>query len=311
MINRTLIRTKLVQTLFAFYKNEGRTATSAEKDLLFSFQRTYDLYHYLLWLPVEVKRYAEQKIEVARNKRLPTPEDLNPNERFVQNRVINQLEQNTALQDYLEQNKLSWVNHSEYIQYLYNKICSREFFQLYMNANESTYQKDADLLRKVYERILAEDEFLQDIIEGDSLFWATDTNLVISFIMKTLRQFSENDGSDRILMPMFDDAQDAKMATKILRAAIENEADYRHWIDETITNWDSDRLAYMDTIIMQAALAEICTVPTIPVPVSVNEYMELAKEYSSPQSARFINGVLDTIVKRLQEQGKLRKAFTK
>lgn len=308
MINRTLLRVKIVQILFSYYKNGNTTPQTAEKELIFSFQKTYDLYFYLLQLAIETTRYSQQRIEMGKNKMRPTAEEQNPNMRFAENAFIAQLEENIQLNKYIQQNKLSWVDFPDVIKDLYTAITQSDFYISYMEQDTCTYDDDKILWRKIFNKIFAESQLLEDTLEEQSIYWINDIDIVISFIIKTIKKFEPTEGAEQALLPMFKDDDDLTFARKLLSVSLAKADDFQAIISEHTKNWEFDRLAYMDTIIMQAAMAEITTFPTIPVNVSINEYMEIAKEFSTEKSAKFINGVLDDIVGKLKKENKLMKA---
>ncbi len=308
MITRTLARAKVVQILFAYYKNEGKTNLMTEKELLFSFQKTYDLYNLLLRLSVDITYYAEMRVEHAKNKLLPSHEELNPNMRFVNNTFVAQLSDNTQLNEYIEKNKLSWANHEEIIKKLYKQIIDSKFYKEYMEAETCDYQADKMIWRKIFEKIILPNEELYEVLEEMSIYWMNDIEIVTSFIVKTIKRFEQEEAEEQRLLPMFNNEEDLQFAKKLLMQSLKNAEKYQELIDTQIKNWDYDRLAYMDTIIMQVAVAEIMSFPTIPVNVTLNEYIECAKEYSTDKSAHFINGVLDEIVNLLKKDNKLIKA---
>ena len=307
MINRVLLRIKIIQILYSFYKGEGKSMPLAEKELFHSIERTYDLYFHLLQLSVEITNYAAQRIDSRRNKLRPTDEDLNPNTRFIDNAFIRQLATNIQFNEYLSNQKLSWANDSEIVKSLYEKVIASDFYSDYMNAESVDYASDKDIWRKIYKKILLQSEDLDSSIEDQSIYWVDDIELVISFIIKTIKRFDQSNGIAQPLLPMFKDEEDAEFARKLLRGVITNGDKYRELIDQHTRNWEIDRIAYMDILIMQVAISEIMDFPTIPVNVTFNEYIEIAKNYSTEKSGTFINGVLDNIVNLLKKENKLIK----
>jgi len=307
MINRILLRIKIIQILYAFYKGEGKTALMVEKELFHSLEKTYDLYYHLLNLSVLITDYASQRIESKKNKLRPSPEDLNPNTRFVDNVFIAQLRENTQLKSYLTQRKISWVNHSEIIKELFEEITACDFYQEYMNSESVDYSADKDFWRKIFKRLILQNENLDNSIEDQSIFWTDDVEIVVSFIIKTIKRFEHDAGSNQALLPMFKDDEDVVFAKKLLHGVLKNGAGYREIIDKHTKNWELDRIAFMDILIMEVALSELMDFPTIPINVTLNEYIEIAKNYSTDKSGTFINGVLDHIVGQLKKENKLIK----
>ena len=307
MINRVLIRLKIVQIVYAYYQNGGKNLDTAEKELFFSLSKAYDMYNYLLLLMVEITRQAERKQSAAKNKLLPTTEELYPNTKFVDNRFIAQLEVNKQLLEFSETQKKTWENESEFVKRLCDKIMDSDIYKEYMECETSSYEEDRELWRKIYKRIIFNNEELDQVLEDQSLYWNDDKEIVDTFVLKTIKRFEEKNGADQELLPEFKDEEDQDFARRLFRRTILNAEYYRHLISENTRNWDLDRVALMDIIIMQIALAEILSFPNIPVSVSLNEYLEIAKLYSTPKSGSFINGTLDGIVNQLKKENKLTK----
>ncbi len=308
MINRVLLRIKLIQILYAYYKGENKVFSLVEKELTYSLQKTYDLYHHLLNLVLLITNYAELRIDAGKNKLLPSLEDLNPNTRFIDNSFAKQLNENIQLNAYLQETILSWSHHAEVIKELYEEIISYDFYQEYMEAEQVNYQDDKALWRKIFRKIILTNENLDAAIEDQSIFWTDDVEIVISFIIKTIKQFKLENGDEQELLPMFRDDEDMEFVKTLLRGVLENGETYRELIDLHTKNWELDRIAFMDILIMELAISELMDFPTIPISVTLNEYIEIAKKYSTDKSGTFINGILDNIVRKLKEDKKLIKA---
>ena len=307
MINRVLIRLKIVQIVYAYYQNGGKNLDTAEKELFFSLSKAYDMYNYLLLLMVEITKQAQRKQSAAKSKLLPTAEELYPNTKFVDNRFIAQLEVNKQLLEFSETQKKTWENESEFVKSLCEKIMDSDIYKEYMASETSSYEEDRELWRKIYKRIIFNNPELDQVLEDQSLYWNDDKEIVDTFVLKTIKRFDEKNGAKQELLPEFKDEEDQDFARRLFRRTILNADYYRHLISENTRNWDLDRVAFMDVIIMQIALAEILSFPNIPVSVSLNEYVEIAKLYSTPKSGSFINGTLDGIVNVLKEENKLNK----
>ena len=307
MINRVLIRLKIVQIVYAFYQNGGKNLDTAEKELFFSLSKAYDMYNYLLLLMVEITKQAERKQSAAKSKLLPTAEELYPNTKFVDNRFIAQLEVNKQLLEFSETQKKTWENESEFVKSLCEKIMDTDIYKEYMASETSSYEEDRELWRKIYKRMIFNNDELDQVLEDQSLYWNDDKEIVDTFVLKTIKRFEEQNGADQELLPEFKDDEDQDFARRLFRRTILNADYYRHLISENTRNWELDRVAFMDVIIMQIALAEILSFPNIPVSVSLNEYVEIAKLYSTPKSGSFINGTLDGIVNMLKKENKLTK----
>ena len=304
MINRALLRIKVIQTLYSYYKGGGQSPFAAQKELAFSLEKTYDLYFHLLQLSVEVTRYAANRIETRRNKLRPTDEDLRPNMRFVENAFIRQLADNEQLAGRLAERKLSWMNYPDLMKSLYEQIEATDFFLEYMQADGTDYEADKEVWRKIYRRVFLDSEELEEAVEEQSIYWADDLEVLVSFVVKTIKRFDAEAGAQQALLPMFKDEDDRRYGERLLECALKNEKEYLDLINENTLNWELDRIAFMDILVMQVALAELCNFPTIPVNVTLNEYIEISKQYSTDKSGIFINGVLDKIVNRLKADNK-------
>lgn len=307
MINRVLIRLKIVQIVYAYYQNGGKNLDTAEKELFFSLSKAYDLYNYLLLLMVEVTKQANKRLNAAKNKLVPTKEELFPNTKFVENRFIAQLEVNKQQLEFSNNQKKTWENEADFVKTLCDKILESDIYKEYMASETSSYEEDRELWRKLYKNIIFNNIELDQVLEDQSLYWNDDKEIVDTFVLKTIKRFDEKNGAKQELLPEFKDEEDQDFARRLFRRTILNADYYRHLISENTKNWDLDRVAFMDVVIMQIALAEILSFPNIPVSVSLNEYVEIAKLYSTPKSGGFINGTLDGIVNSLKKENKLTK----
>lgn len=301
MINRILIRTRIVQIVYSWYQNTNKDLRTAEKELLFGLQKSYDLYYYLLLLMVELTKTYEARVEAKRNKYLPTDEDLNPNVKLIENKFVRQLSQNQQFNKYLNERPMSWNEHDAFVKNLLNEILESETYLEYSRKDVTSYNEDREFWRKIFKTFIYNNETLDDILEDESIFWNDDVEIVQTFVMKSIKQFSEKAGENQPLLPMFKDEEDKEFALKLLHDTILNAQKYRQLIEHHTEKWDFDRIAFMDMIIMQIALAEIHTFETIPTSVSLNEYIEIAKSYSTPKSGTFVNGILDAIVADLKK----------
>lgn len=319
MINRTLVRTKVIQTLFAFYNNEGTTQLSAQKELLKLFSYTYSLYFLLLDLVNEITHYANIRIEEAQEKATAMHITYNANMRFVENRVAKQIDEHREIRAYIQDQKLSWETADTYIALFYKQIIDAPFYKEYMEAEENDYEADKALWCKIFKKILTGNSDLESALEEleinlDGKDWVTDMDVIISFVIKTIKRFKENADNEedtdeaQPLLQMFDSEEELDFGKRLLKTTIENSDYYDELIAKSLTNWKSERIAYMDNIILRTALGEIFAFPEISIQVTLNEYIELAREYSTEQSPYFVNGVLDEIVRQLKQENKLLKA---
>ncbi len=310
MINRALLRIKVVQILYAYFKTEKMTVAAAEKELDKSISQTYDLYLYMLSLIPSMARYVELDIDNRRNKFLPTDEDRNPNTRFADNILAQQLAESEKIKDFESRISYAWYQYDLVLKALYERISDKPYFAEYMTADVRSYSDDKDIWRRIFKFDVPESLALDAHLEEISVYWNDDLETVASFVQKTVKHFKINSNPDDEILPMYHSIEDSEFVHQLFRAVIKNSDKYDKLIDETTKNWELERIAFMDTLIMKVALAEIFTFPTIPVSVTLNEFIEIAKSYSTPRSAPFINGVLDRIVSDQKRQGKLMKADT-
>ena len=302
MINRNLIRIRIVQIVYSWYQNTNKDLRNAEKELLFGLQKSYDLYYYLLQLMVELTRVYANRVEAKRNKFLPSDEDLNPNTNLLNNKFILQLQDNTQFNKYLNERPMSWESNDVFVKNLLDTILASDAYTEYAALSAPTYNEDREFWRKTFKQFIYVNEELDDILEDESIYWNDDVEIVQTFVMKSIKQFSEDKKENQPLLPMFKDDDDKQYALKLLHDTILNEKKYRDLIEKHTEKWDFDRIAFMDLIIMQVALSEIFTFESIPTSVSMNEYIEIAKSYSTPKSGTFVNGILDAIVNQLKKE---------
>ncbi|MDH6309238.1 N utilization substance protein B [Dysgonomonas sp. PFB1-18] len=306
MINRVLIRIRVVQILFSCSHSETTDLRKAENELIFSLQKSYDLYFYLLSLMVELTDAYAQRVDARKSKLLPTEEDKKPNTRLLDNKFINQLRTNSTLAKYLKDRPFSWMEHDAFIRNLLDNILNSDIYKEYIEQPQS-YDNDREFWRKIFKHIVCVNEDLYQILEDESLYWNDDIEIIESFVLKTIKRFDGTNGSAQEMLPMFKDETDREFAVKLLRESLLNGKEYKELIDKYTKNWESERIALMDMVIMQIAITEIMTFPSIPISVTLNEYIDIAKSYSTAKSASFINGILDAIVKELKEDKKIIK----
>ena len=306
MISRRLLRIKIFQVLYAHFSSPDNTLSAAENNLEYSIEKTYDLYCYLLLLPMAVTRYAESRIELGRQKKMPTYEDLHPNLRFVENRVTQQLAAHAPLQSYLEKKGLNWVRYPELIRNLYQELVASDVYAGYMALDACTYRDDRAVWQYFYETLLVNNDMFFDILEEQNIFWNDDVELVVSMILRTLSMSTEQ----RLhpLLPLYTDEDDKEFAFTLLKETIRHNDANQQLIAKYARNWDLERIAFADTLILSMAITEIETFPSVPVRVSFDEYLELSKFYSTEKSSVFINGILDRIVEELSASNRIVKA---
>lgn len=308
MISRRVIRIKVLQILYSFSLSKGQALNTAESELFFSFQKTYELYHYLFLLLVDVSHYARTKIEHNMQKHVPSPEDLNPNRKFIENKVINLIENNAALNAFIASNKLSWANYPELIRSIYNDLVASESYKTYMESPERSMAEDMTFFEQYLYEVIGESELLYQILEEQSIYWNDDLEFVISMIFKTASRFEVRYGSGNKLMPLFKNNDDVNFAKQLFRKSVVHYDEYRALIEKFTQNWDIERIAFTDFVIMVMAIAETLEFDSIPTKVSLNEYIEISKFYSTEKSSTFINGILDKVIQFLKKENRLVKA---
>jgi N utilization substance protein B len=297
-----------MQALYAFFTHDGESSINkSEKELLFSIQKTYELYHYLLLLILELTDFANSKIELGKQKKMPTYEDIHPNLKFINNRIISQLRMNSDLHSYLQSHKLSWVNYPELIRGIFNELIDCDEYKNYLETKTDSYQEDKNFVCLIYTKIIAQYEPLYAGLEEQSIYWNDEIDFILGIILKTIKKFKEKDGAGSKLLPLYKSQLDEEFSKTLLRKVILNHKEYREMIEKYSKNWDIDRIAFVDTLIMQMAIAEAIEFQSIPIKVTLNEYLELSKYYSTPKSNVFINGILDKVFVQLKKEQKIVK----
>lgn len=238
---------------------------------------------------------------------MPTEAELNPNTRLVDNRFTAQIAENEALRKYVAEQGLSWDNDGDFIKMVLDMILSSEQYGEYLNNENDSYETDKEFWRIVFKKLICGNEAIDDYLQDKSIYWNDDISIVETFTLKTIKQFEKAAGSKQKLLPMFKDLEDQSFAIKLFRQSLMKGSEFRERINKHMKNWETERIANMDLIIMQVALAEIMTFPTIPINVTLNEYIDTAKYYSTPKSGTFINGILDSVVNELKKEKLLLK----
>jgi N utilization substance protein B len=302
MINRILIRIKVLQIVYACYQSGGTDVKVAENELLLSLRRSYDLYYYFLLLIVEVTRLRERRLETGKGKYRPCEEELSPNTRLVENRFARQVQDNETLRKYVKDHGISWVNESDFVKRILDLILESEIYRVYLKRPEVSYEIDREFWRSVFRNLICGNTALEEALEDMSIYWNDDVDIIETFVIKTIRRFSESEGSRQELLPMYKDDEDREFAVTLFRQALLHGDEYRERIDAHLQNWESERIANMDMIIMQVAIAEIMHFPKIPFIVTLNEYIDAARYYSTPKSGLFINGILDSIIRDIKKE---------
>ena len=305
MLSRRLLRVKVAKALYAHLKSNSDIRVS-EKNLVESIDKAYDLYFQMMSFVVEVANYAENRIELNKQKKLPTYEDLNPNRRFVDNPVIHLIANSDSVNDFLAKRKLSWSQHQDAVKDVYNRLVEAEFYQKYMSASINTFTNDRKFVEDFFQW-LEEDEALAEVVTEMSLLWADDYGFALYLAIRTVQHLKASHTDVKVL-PKFKSEDDLEFATTLFFKALAQYADNQEIVDRYSKNWEVERVVFMDSLIISIAIAELTQFESIPVKVTLDEWIDIAKYYSSPTSSTFVNGVLDKIVAEFKESGRINKS---
>lgn len=305
MLSRRLLRVKVAKNLYAHLKSDSTNLKASEKNLIASIDKAYDLYFQMMALIVEVARYAESRQELAKQKKLPTYEDLNPNRRFVDNAVVNLLANGETISDEIAKRKITWANHYDIVKDIYNRMLEADYYKAYMNASISTFTDDKKFVEAFYTS-LEEDEALADVIDDMSLLWNDDLSFALYMVIRTVSGLKQSHDDIKIL-PQFKSEDDLEFARTLFIKSLVQYENNQDIVDKYTQNWDVERIAFMDNLIISIAISELTTFDSIPVKVTLDEWIDIAKYYSSPTSANFVNGVLDKVVSELTADGRIKK----
>lgn len=308
MLNRRHIRVKVMQTMYAFRGSESDDLTKDQKFLLFSIDNMYNLYLLLMSLLIEVQKRAESDLQKKRNKHLATTEDKNPNKKFVNNQILKLFKENILLKEQLEVKKITnWELDDEYVDIIFKDIISSDLYADYMKTRVSDFKEDKDFIVDVFKDIIAPNDKLYDYMEDKNLTWLDDLPTVNTTILKLLRKVKASAPENYFTPKLYKDLDDKQFAIDLFKKTLLNRTAINEEIDKKTKNWDSDRIANVDYVLLQMAICELKNFPSIPVKVTINEYLEISKEYSTPKSSIFINGILDKLVKEYEVHGTLNK----
>ena len=309
MLHRRFLRIKALQEIYAYHQSDSTNLPQAERHLLEEVDDLYKLFVYQLSFWVEVKKFAERRIEENRNKHFPTAEDLNPNLKFVNNRIINALEDNKHLLSLEDQYKINWADSREdFIRSFYNRMLDCPEYEEYMSNGKDSFGDDRGFLATMVDTYMADDTLLFDYYSDRDLTFNSDYQIAIYLLWKFFNEMPASFDESSKLPPVFKEGDvDKEFVVKLFEKTILHADDYVDLVKANISNWDYDRLALMDKILIYMAITEFCEFHSIPVRVTINEYIEISKFYSTPESRRFVNGMLDRLSTVLKEQGKLVK----
>jgi len=297
-----------MQALYAYFQSHNDDLAKGEKELLKSINKLYDLYIFILLLFIDIVDFAANRIEENKRKRLPTEEDLNPNMRFVDNALVGILSNNPFLKKQIELRKLSWGDQPELIRKLYNNIRESSEYQAYMNAKENSFEIDRKIIAQIFKSQIAGHEHLHFLFEEQSIFWASDLDAVNTAVLKTINGIREGDANADFLLPLYKDEEaDRAFVLELFRKTVLHSSEYEVLIQDKTKNWELERIAVLDILLMKMAVAELLNFKSIPTKVTLNEYIEISKDFSTPKSKIFINGILDQLLADFKKEKKLVK----
>lgn len=306
MVNRRHLRIKVLQAVYSFFQAPDTPIKTAEENLLTSIEKIYELYLFQLALGIELLHESYREREEARNKYFPTPEDLMPETNFTQNRILNALNSNENLQNLLRKKKINWLKNQDIPQKIFRKVRLSDGYKEYFKKESPTMKDDREFILWVYENFIFNNDVLESYYEELNIHWADDIYVVNAAVMKTLRNIDKNKPL-KLISLYKDKDEDTEFCLTLFRKTILREAAYEEMIKNKAQNWDVDRIAMMDIILMKMAIAEILEMPSIPVKVTLNEYIDLSKLFSTPKSNAFVNGILDKLVADFKTQNRIVK----
>lgn len=308
MLSRRLIRVKVMQVLYSLIQQGDLDLKEAETLLQHSIGKSQDLYHLILQLPSALRHLAAKRIEIGRTKLRPTAAELNPNTRFAKNRLILALEENEQLNKAIEASGNTWSQDDTVIKTIFSKMTHSDMYNKYMSSDEDSFEADRNFVIKFLGKELPKMSFFFQALEFKNVFWNDEAEFMISMAIKTLKDFDGTNGAAVELMPLYKDEDDAEFTKKVLRRSIMERENTIEMIKKYSKNWDADRVALMDVLLINMAIAEMTTMVNIPIKVTLNEYIEIAKFYSTDKSNSYINGLLEKIVRQLVEEKRISEA---
>ncbi len=309
MLSRRHIRVKVMQVLYAFRGSESDDFSKDQKFLMYSIDNMYNLYLLMMSLLIEVHKKAENYLEKSQKKHLATNEEKNPNRKFINNELMLLLRGDKQLEKEFESYKIkNWELDGEYVEVIFKAIVTSDLYLEYMQTKTSDFKKDKEFVISIFKEVVAPNEKLYDYIEDKNLTWLDDLPTVNTFILKRFKKAKPSSGSEsHFTTPLYKDIEDKEYALNLFKKTLLNQSVLANEISKKTKNWDSERIANIDHVLLKMAICELKSFPSIPTKVTINEYLEISKEYSTPKSSIFINGILDKLVKEYQEKGKLNK----
>ena len=306
MLSRRLIRVKVFKELFGKVASGSDSLMQAEKELVASCSKTVELYCFLLQLPHAIKKVAQARIEAGKSKFHPTPEEANPNMKFVENKFIEILENDTAFSAMCHKKGLTWGEYDSFVKKLFASIAASDYYKEYMASGESSLKEDMELVKRIYEEELEENEALEDILEDISVYWMDDVAYTVNVILKNIPAIAKKGTVD--VPKTFLKEDDREYALKLLTKSMVNYDEYTELVSGMVSNWDLERLVATDLALIVMGITEAVTFESIPLKVTINEFVDISKYYSTPNSKVFVNGLLDRILQQMLKDGKIVKS---
>ncbi len=308
LLNRRHLRIKVLQALYAYQQSENNTVQKGEKELFLSIDKIYDLYFRLLSIFAELKRESELRIEENRNKLRPSQEDLAPNPRFVNNKALRLLSESKNIEAHVKFYKINWSVEGVMLRKLFTQLTQTEEYETYMSAPETTFDDDKAILVSLFKKYIAQSEPLHEYLDELSIYWQDDLDLVCVMVLKTIKDLKSTDTNLFDVIPLYkDEEDDSEFAKQLFSQSVRNQQEHFAQIDSKAGNWELERIAVMDRLIMNMALTEAKFFKNIPLKVTLNEYIEISKFYSTPKSNSFINGILDKLFEQGKQSGEIVK----
>ncbi len=308
MLSRRFLRIKVMQALYAYFHSEDKSIAKHEKEMFSSFERIYDLYLYLLLLLIEIRECGRNRIAIRKVKRLPTKADITPNTKFVDNKIFSIISINKQVASESSKRQITWEKDLEFAQKLFAKISESDEYTSYMNSSAKDFKEDKKFISEIYRNFIAGDESLEMYFEEKNIHWADDIDFVNTLVLKTIDYINESATDNLPIASLYkDEKEDKEFAKELFKMVIEHSDETDKMIQGKTENWELERIAFMDVLLMKMSIVEFIYFPTIPVKVTLNEYIELAKQYSTPKSSVFINGILDKLLAEFKKDGRLQK----
>ncbi len=306
IISRRVLRIKILQAIYSHFLSK-RPVHSSENELWLSIEKTYDLFFYLIDLLIEICKYETYLIQVAKEKKLPTSQDLNPNTRFIENQTIRKIEENVQYKKYKQNKKINWIDYRDLIKKISSNIKELDAYKEYMQASETSFNRDKKIIMSIYSDVIAETDELYEVLEDMNIFWNAEIEYIIELIGNCVKKIKKEQSPEKMLVDLSESQEERDYIKHLFRKTVLNHTEYDDIINDFTTNWDIKRIATIDKYVLYMGITEILECPTIPVKVTFNEYIDVIKLYSTPKSKVFVNGVLDKIIKKFNDEKKISK----